>query len=85
MNNNKPNVTVNITGAFLIILITLKLAGAIDWPWYVVFAPIWLSILFVAIGALILFGLNVLQENEALIKKRLRKLIKKINRRNHKR
>ena len=42
------------TGLLTIVFITLKLCGAIDWPWLWVLSPIWISLALVAVAFAIL-------------------------------
>lgn len=36
-------------GALQVLLIALKLANIIDWPWLLVFFPVWLGLVAVAV------------------------------------
>ena len=47
------------TGALTIAFIVLKLVGIIDWSWWWVLSPIWISFL-IAVAFLVLFGLGFL-------------------------
>ena len=43
---NKRNKGLRFTSVLLIIFITLKLVGAIDWSWIWVLSPVWISFMF---------------------------------------
>ena len=45
--NNSSNSGINFTGLLTVLFIGLKLANIIDWPWWWVLAPIWISILII--------------------------------------
>jgi len=34
-----------LPGPFLVLFVALKLTGHIDWPWWWVLSPIWISVL----------------------------------------
>jgi hypothetical protein len=60
-NNTTSVVRVDICGVLLILFITLKLCGVIQWPWLWVLAPVWIPIvLVVAMVAAILLALLAL-------------------------
>jgi hypothetical protein len=56
-NNTTSVVRIGIGGVLLILFITLKLCGVIQWSWWWVLAPVWIPIvLTVAMGAAILLA-----------------------------
>lgn len=60
--NNNSSGGIGFTGLLTIVFIVLKLLGKIDWSWWWVLSPIWISILLVVaavvIGATILAWLR---------------------------
>ena len=44
-SNNSSSGGIGITGALQIVFITLKLCHVIEWSWFWVLSPIWISIL----------------------------------------
>ena len=52
---------VGILGVVLIVLVTLKLAGLVSWPWWAVLMPLWLGLGWIAFCvAMMLAGLLLL-------------------------
>lgn len=43
-NNNSSGVSIGFTGLLQIAFIVLKLCKVIDWSWWLVFAPTWISV-----------------------------------------
>lgn len=73
MNDKKTTVRTGVTGIELlqIVFITLKLLGKIDWSWWWVLAPTWISIAIAIVyllGALIYCAIDF-----AKFKKRINK------------
>ena len=61
MNNNKTTINsgVGFTGALQIALIVLKLLGKINWSWFWVLAPAWISfIIFILVLLIVIFILK---------------------------
>lgn len=62
MNNN--NTRIGFTGLLTLVFITLKLTHFIDWYWWWVLSPIWISALlllgFLACGGIMLLGVAYL-------------------------
>lgn len=60
--NNNSSGGIGFAGLLTIVFIVLKLLGKIDWSWWWVLSPIWISILIVVatvvIGATILVWLR---------------------------
>lgn len=60
--NNNSSSGIGFAGLLTIVFIVLKLLGKIDWSWWWVLSPIWISILLVVaavvIGATILVWLG---------------------------
>jgi len=54
-NNTASSSGIGFTGLLTIVFITLKLTHVIDWSWWWVLSPIWISL--GIIGAIILFAL----------------------------
>ena len=50
-NNN----SIGFVGLLTIVFITLKLTGFIDWSWWWVISPIWISILFILFILIVVF------------------------------
>lgn len=55
MSNNSSNTSggIGFTGLLLIVFVTLKLTHYIDWSWWWVLSPIWISALIVLVVFLI--------------------------------
>lgn len=51
MENNKSYL--GIDGVLAIVFVVLKLCGLIDWSWWWVLSPLWISLI---LGALVFFG-----------------------------
>ena len=43
MENNNSSGGITLGGALLIVFITLKLTGSIDWSWWWVLSPLWIT------------------------------------------
>ena len=56
--NNNSSVGIGFAGLLTIVLIVLKLLGKIDWSWWWVLSPIWISILIVV--ATVVIGVTIL-------------------------
>ena len=56
MQNNKEVKTVGLgfADALTLLFIALKLTGQIDWNWFWVLSPIWISISFLAVLAIVI-------------------------------
>jgi hypothetical protein len=50
---------IGFVGLLTIVLITLKLTGHIDWSWWWVLSPIWITTAIVVAILLLLFGVAV--------------------------
>lgn len=59
MRNNQSG-GIGFTGALTIIFIVLKLTNNINWSWWWVLSPIWISILLVIFILLIIYLINEL-------------------------
>lgn len=53
MSNKSSSNEVTFAGLLTILFIGLKLGGIIDWSWWWVLSPIWISIVFVIVVAII--------------------------------
>lgn len=58
-NNNG----IGLVGGLVILFAGLKLTGYIDWSWWWVFSPIWISIGLFILGVCLFFGGLFLYEN----------------------
>jgi len=56
--NNNSSGGIGFTGLLTIVFIVLKLLGKIDWSWWWVLSPIWISILLVV--ATVIIGATIL-------------------------
>lgn len=54
-NNNNSSGGISFLGMLGILFIGLKIAGIIDWPWYLVLAPLWIPAAIAVALAVILF------------------------------
>lgn len=52
-NNNNSSSGIGFAGLLTIVFIVLKLLGKIDWSWWWVLSPIWISILLVVVAVVI--------------------------------
>ncbi len=60
--SSTQNNGIGFSGLLIIAFITLKLLGKIDWSWWWVFSPIWITLgagIFLVIGTLFLAAINV--------------------------
>ena len=53
-NEKKTSVSISITTNLFVVFLVLKLTGVISWSWWRVTAPLWISICFGLIVAIIL-------------------------------
>lgn len=51
--NNNSSGGIGFAGLLTIVFIVLKLLGKIDWSWWWVLSPIWISILLVVVAVVI--------------------------------
>lgn len=56
--NNNSSGGIGFAGLLTIVFIVLKLLGKIDWSWWWVLSPIWISILLVV--ATVVIGVTIL-------------------------
>lgn len=49
------NNSLGLAGALTVLFVALKLTGHIGWSWWWVFAPVWMSVAFVATIFLLVF------------------------------
>lgn len=69
MNKNKSISTgsgIGLTGIILAILVALKIAGVIDWSWWIVLIPLWVEIGLVALVVLIIYVVAILKKNNLI-------------------
>lgn len=52
---NNANGSIGFCGLLTLLLIGLKLTHNIDFSWYLVFAPLWIPIMFVSVVLMVLF------------------------------
>lgn len=51
---------IGFTGLLTIVFIALKLTGVIDWSWWWVLSPIWISFIFVVlVFAIVIIAINM--------------------------
>ncbi len=53
-NNNSSNGGIGFAGFLALLFIGLKLTGFIEWSWWWVLSPIWISILLVIVAVLVI-------------------------------
>ncbi|MGF6374997.1 hypothetical protein M2140_000031 [Clostridiales Family XIII bacterium PM5-7] len=58
-NNNSNNGRISYMGVLSIVFIVLKLLGKIDWSWFWVLSPIWISVLAVLVIAIPIFIISM--------------------------
>ena len=56
--NNSNGGGVGFFGLLPIVFIACKLTGFIDWPWWLVFSPIWGLLLFVVVIAIVAYVIS---------------------------
>lgn len=44
-NSNSSRGGVSCLGVFLIVFVVLKFTGGIDWSWWLVLTPLWISVI----------------------------------------
>ena len=60
-NGSGGGVSLGFTSVLTLIFITLKLLGKIDWSWFWVLSPIWISTILVIIIFIILYSPLIIQ------------------------
>ena len=50
----RGGVGLKLEGVLLIVFITLKLTGLIDWSWWWVLSPIWIMLAMILLGIIVL-------------------------------
>ena len=60
--NNGSGGGVGFFGLLAIVFIACKITGFIDWPWWLVLSPIWGSLLFVVVIAIVAAVAAVISE-----------------------
>lgn len=54
MNNEQPKQpSINFISLLVLVFITLKLTGTINWSWWWVLSPIWVPVAFIVLLAII--------------------------------
>ncbi len=51
---------IGFTGLLQILFIALKLTHSIDWPWWLVLAPIWITVSFVVVCVAIIVAAKLI-------------------------
>ena len=54
MDNNKTSSGIGFGSILFIVFLVLKLTNVIDWSWWWVFAPIWISVCILIICVIVL-------------------------------
>jgi hypothetical protein len=69
MSNTTSNSGIGFVGLLTIVFITLKLIGKINWSWWWVLSPIWISaILTIVVIIIVLIVLAIIALIDSLIK-----------------
>ena len=63
-NNNVQNSGISFSGLLTVVFIVLKLTGHIDWSWFWVLSPIWISIALVLIVLALMFIIVVILDQQ---------------------
>lgn len=63
-DNTSKSGGIGFVGLLTILFIGLKLGGVIDWSWFWVLSPLWISTIFVLILAGVLVGLGLLMDRK---------------------
>ena len=58
MDNNNSGCLGGLPTMLLVVFIVLKLTHVIDWSWWWVLSPVWISILLVGVGIVIILALH---------------------------
>lgn len=56
MENSNSSGSIGFVGLLTIVFITLKLLGKIDWSWWWVLSPLWLSLVFAVVVVVLVIG-----------------------------
>ena len=56
MSNTKSSSGITFTGALTVLFIGLKLGKIIDWSWWWVLSPLWISLVFFLIILVLIYG-----------------------------
>ncbi|MBM3272298.1 hypothetical protein FJY94_03435 [Candidatus Kaiserbacteria bacterium] len=60
-SNNSGNSGIGFVGVLAVAFIVLKLTHYIDWPWWAVLSPLWVSVLvWLAIAAVVVIAVSKL-------------------------
>lgn len=63
-NNNTNNSGIGFFTVPFLVLLVLKLAGIIDWSWWLVTAPLWAPVAIVLVIAAVIFVTSYMFEKE---------------------
>lgn len=58
MEHKSSNNSIGFFGLLQVIFITLKVLNLIDWSWWMVFSPTWISLLIVILAVIVLIILD---------------------------
>lgn len=61
MTNNNYGCSIGFPGALTLVFVVAKLMGLVDWPWALVFMPIWIVLLFVALLGIGIVFISIIQ------------------------
>lgn len=62
MSSNSSSGGIGFGGALTLLFIGLKLGGVIDWSWWWVLSPIWISFLIVAAVLVVAIGVMLVMD-----------------------
>ena len=60
MNDSAKSGGMSLLGVLLVIFIVLKLVGVIDWSWWLVLIPLWISLGFFVLGFVIIGAITII-------------------------
>ncbi len=72
MSNNTSSGGIGFVGLLTIVFITLKLTEYIDWSWWWVLSPIWITFSIVVLIVVVIFILAAHTNSKVTISRRLR-------------
>ena len=58
MKNNNPSQGIGCPSVILLVFVILKLTNLIDWSWWWVLSPLWISVIVIAVLLIIALIIN---------------------------
>ncbi len=63
-NNNNSSGGLGLGGVLTVVFVVLKLCGLIDWSWWWVLSPVWISFAIIIVIVLVMFTYYKLDERK---------------------